>query len=402
MTIFLRNHGVALVFTVLILSASPILFSGTVGVWLPSAAVAGIWIYKTWKLDKHQHPLHALDSADQESARLHRVIDRYVHGLKSCSDEQVQVYFDELHKLKFIVADAVATMSNSFNTLHRLTSGQSQIVHSLLKDLEGGSSDSDATMTFQQFTEETDLVLGYFIEHILQISKQSMEMVGVINDVGSHMSQIEKLLGDVQKIADQTNLLALNAAIEAARAGEAGRGFAVVADEVRTLSKHSDKFSEEIRTVVVSSKHNIHLAQSMIEVMASKDMNLAISSKAKIGKMMADIAVINDKVSRSVAEVSQITEKVESSVNDAVRSLQFEDMCRQLIECLQQNLQHLRALSDEIDIGISVFKTSDPAEWEKQLNDGTDRIKAMKQEWRSAQNTVVTQRSVAEGEIELF
>ncbi|WP_367154862.1 methyl-accepting chemotaxis protein [Methylomonas sp. HYX-M1] len=368
---------------------------------MPSAVIAGIWIYKIWKLDKHQQPLHTYDS-NEESGRLHRVIDRYVNGLKSCSDEQVQVYFDELHKLKFIVADAVATMSNSFNTLHRLTSGQSQIVHALLKDLEGGNSESDATMTFQQFTEETDLVLGYFIEHILQISKQSMEMVGVINDVGSHMSQIEKLLGDVQKIADQTNLLALNAAIEAARAGEAGRGFAVVADEVRTLSKHSDKFSEEIRTVVVSSKHNIHLAQSMIEVMASKDMNLAISSKAKIGKMMADIAVINDKVSRSVAEVSEITEKVESSVNDAVRSLQFEDMSRQLIECLQQNLQHLRALSDEIEIGISVFKTSDPAEWEKQLNDGTDRMKAMKQEWRSTQNTVVTQNSVAEGEIELF
>ncbi len=401
MIIFLRNHGVALVCTVLLLSASPILLPATIGVWLPSAVIAGIWIYKIWKLDKHQQPLHTYDS-NEESGRLHRVIDRYVNGLKSCSDEQVQVYFDELHKLKFIVADAVATMSNSFNTLHRLTSGQSQIVHALLKDLEGGNSESDATMTFQQFTEETDLVLGYFIEHILQISKQSMEMVGVINDVGSHMSLIEKLLGDVQKIADQTNLLALNAAIEAARAGEAGRGFAVVADEVRTLSKHSDKFSEEIRTVVVSSKHNIHLAQSMIEVMASKDMNLAISSKAKIGKMMADIAVINDKVSRSVAEVSEITEKVESSVNDAVRSLQFEDMSRQLIECLQQNLQHLRALSDEIEIGISVFKTSDPAEWEKQLNDGTDRMKAMKQEWRSTQNTVVTQNSVAEGEIELF
>lgn len=229
-----------------------------------------------------------------------------------------------------------------------------------------------------------------------------MEMVGVINDVGSNMARVEKLLVDVQKIADQTNLLALNAAIEAARAGEAGRGFAVVADEVRNLSKNSDKFSEEIKTVVNASKNNIHQAQSIIEMMASKDMNIAISSKDKIDDMMSAITLINKKVSKSIAEVSQLTDNVGITVNDAVRGLQFEDMCRQLIEFLQANTQHFQAMADEVAIGMGVFKTTDSANWEHQLNEGINRLQAMQGQWRAHGSKVVSQSTVEEGDVELF
>ncbi|WP_425311404.1 methyl-accepting chemotaxis protein [Methylomonas methanica] len=227
-------------------------------------------------------------------------------------------------------------------------------------------------------------------------------MVGVINDVGSNMARVEKLLVDVQKIADQTNLLALNAAIEAARAGEAGRGFAVVADEVRNLSKNSDKFSEEIKVVVNASKNNIHQAQSIIETMASKDMNIALSSKEKIDDMMSAITLINTKVSNSIVEVSRLTDNVEITVNDAVRGLQFEDMCRQLIEFLQANTQHFQAMADEVAIGMGIFKTTDSANWEHQLNEGINRLRAMQEQWRTTGSKVVSQSTVEEGDVELF
>jgi methyl-accepting chemotaxis protein len=224
----------------------------------------------------------------------------------------------------------------------------------------------------------------------------------VINDVGGHMAHVEKLLGDVQKIADQTNLLALNAAIEAARAGEAGRGFAVVAGEVRNLSKNSDKFSEEIKVVVKASKENIRDAQNMIEIMASKDMNVAISSKANIDKMMDDIALINANIGRNVGEISQLTNKIETSVGNAVRGLQFEDMARQLIEYLQFNLQHFDALSDEIGIGLGAFKTGNKSTWREQLLQGTARLQAMKQQWRVRKSNIVSQSSMDEGDVDLF
>ncbi len=334
--------------------------------------------------------------------RLNAAIEQYILGVESCLNQEVVSFNTELVQLKNVVANAVATMLGSFNNLHGLTAGQSDIVHSMMSNLGEESDSTDDSLNFTKFAKETDEVLNYFIDNTLQISKQSMEMVGVIYDLGEHMAKVEKLLTDVQGIADQTNLLALNAAIEAARAGEAGRGFAVVADEVRNLSKNSDKFSEEIRVVVNASKKNIALAHEMVEKMASKDMNVAITSKSNVDSMLVGIAQMNDDIALKIAEVSGITGQIETSVGDAVRGLQFEDMARQMIEFLELNTQHFQAVSDEVRIGFSGFKTGNDSVWVNELEQGVARLKDMKHQWSVKDKKAVSQSSVDEGEIDLF
>lgn len=400
MTKFLKDNGIAMIGTVAIILL-PLVLPWTIPNWLPALLIALLWISKAFTLHRRSET-GLQEQREQADESLHRLIDQYLAGLEGCIGDEVVHFDNELQQLKTLVGDAVVTMSGSFNNLHSLTAGQSTMVKSLVYDLDGAMENAKSDKSFARFAQETDSVLRFFIDHILEISKQSMEMVGVINDVGEHMAHVEKLLADVQKIADQTNLLALNAAIEAARAGEAGRGFAVVADEVRNLSKNSDKFSEEIKSVVNASKSNIATAQRMIELMASKDMNVAISSKASIDNMMAGIAMINAKVAQNIAEVSKTTSKIEESVGNAVRGLQFEDMARQLIEYMQTNVQHFQAMADETRIGMSVFKTMDSGDWERELNDGINRLKVIRQQWRTEATKSVIQSSVDEGDVELF
>ncbi|WP_445370434.1 methyl-accepting chemotaxis protein [Methylomonas sp. HW2-6] len=397
---FFKDNGVLTGLTAVVL-ALPLLIADTRVYWAATGLISLMWMFRTFRIQS-AGVLRQAAQGEQNETDISRAVDSYLIHLSDCIEQESSTFRSELNQLKAMLADAVSTMSNSFNNLHALTSGQSTVVCSLVSDLEDSVERDSAHINFTSFTHETDKVLQFFIDHIVQISKQSVEMVAVINDVGDHMAHVEKLLGDVQKIADQTNLLALNAAIEAARAGEAGRGFAVVAGEVRNLSKNSDKFSEEIKAVVKASKDNIRNARDMIEVMASKDMNLALSSKANIDKMMFDISTINANVARNVDEISQLTGKIEVSVGNAVRGLQFEDMARQLIEQMQANLDHFAALKDEVAIGMATFKAGNRKEWQLELGQGSDRIRQMKQQWQAGNYRVVSQSSMDEGDVDLF
>ncbi|TPQ28144.1 methyl-accepting chemotaxis protein [Methylomonas koyamae] len=397
---FFKDNGVLIGLTAVVL-ALPLLIADTQVYWAATGLLSLLWMFRTFRIQA-AGMLRQAAQGEQNETDISRAVDSYLIHLSDCIEQESSTFRSELNQLKAMLADAVSTMSNSFNNLHALTSGQSTVVCSLVSDLEDSVERDSAHINFTSFTHETDKVLQFFIDHIVQISKQSVEMVAVINDVGDHMAHVEKLLGDVQKIADQTNLLALNAAIEAARAGEAGRGFAVVAGEVRNLSKNSDKFSEEIKAVVKASKDNIRNARDMIEVMASKDMNLALSSKANIDKMMFDISTINANVARNVDEISQLTGRIEVSVGNAVRGLQFEDMARQLIEQMQANLDHFAALKDEVAIGMATFKAGNRKEWQLELGQGSDRLRQMKQQWQAGNYRVVSQSSMDEGDVDLF
>jgi methyl-accepting chemotaxis protein len=332
-------------------------------------------------------------------------INDYLAELAQCANKEMTVLRQDLKQVKTVIADGVGTMTESFQGLHQLTEKQTRLVHSLMANLQGGVSENDTqTINFKDFALETERVLTSFIEHIISVSKQSMSMVNVVRDVDSRMELIRKLVNDVQTIADQTNLLALNAAIEAARAGDAGRGFAVVADEVRKLSKNSDKFSDEIRKVVIESKTSIAEARQMIEFMASKDMNVAITSKANIDDMLQDIDKMNSLIATKLYDVSGISEQIGSHVNNAVRALQFEDMARQLLDYVQGNIDNFQLLMDEIHLSFETFKSGDQARCVNVLNDGVKRLSDLKAQWehRTSSAKAVAQHSLDEGDIELF
>ena len=141
-----------------------------------------------------------------------------------------------------------------------------------------------------------------------------------VQQVTNQTEQIASILQTIESIAEQTNLLALNAAIEAARAGEQGRGFAVVADEVRSLAQRTQDSTEEIRSMIESLIHSSKNALNSMESCSSMATNTAseVTKNAEmIESLLESVDEINmtiERVATAAEEQSQVTEDINQNV----------------------------------------------------------------------------------------
>ncbi|MGE8046167.1 methyl-accepting chemotaxis protein [Pseudomonas monteilii] len=159
------------------------------------------------------------------------------------------------------------------------------------------------------------------------------EMNSAMDQVGGlarNSEQIGSVLEVIRSIAEQTNLLALNAAIEAARAGEAGRGFAVVADEVRNLARRTQESVEETRQVIEALQAGTHDVVSAMEGShrqaqdSVEQVNHAVSALQRIGEAVSVISDMNLQIASAAEEQSAVAEEINhniATIRDVTESL---------------------------------------------------------------------------------
>lgn len=310
--------------------------------------------------------------------------------------EQYDLISSESTQVNQLVQDAIRQLTESFHGLNEKSSHQSDMLHSL-------TTGSDDGYNFEEFVTETQDLLNYFVESVISTSKDSMYLMHRLDDMVIKVDGVFALLDDVKEIASQTNLLALNAAIEAARAGEAGRGFAVVADEVRKLSQKSDEFSEEINQTTVSIKSALSEAADVVNSIVSSDMSIAMNSRQKVSDMSDVMASINDKT-RSIIEASgSASDEMSVMVNQAVTSLQFEDMCTQLSEHIANRLVAVQQLMDIVDrSNVSRMNAVQLTQCRDNLDQLKESLTSLKPKIKSVEHQAVTQKDLDTGDIELF
>lgn len=261
-----------------------------------------------------------------------------------------------LDELGGSIRHATGELIQSFEGLDDKTKQINGLISNVLTVLTStnaeDTSDDDKIMTVASFANEVSHILAQYVQLLLDVSEKSIQAVHHINDMVQELEQMFSLLNQIRTIADQTNLLALNAAIEAARAGEAGRGFAVVADEVRKLSKTTNTLSDQIRRRAETTKSTSTEVRNIVGAIASLDLNSAINAKSHVDGMLKGLEETNQVVANSLSQLTHLNKGITEDTHRAVRSLQFEDYSTQVLGEIRRSVFMLEGL-DQVLIPVS-------------------------------------------------
>jgi methyl-accepting chemotaxis protein len=265
---------------------------------------------------------------------------------------QIERIESDLAQMRQLLGDAVSELAETFKGLEEATRLEEEAVNRIVADLSAASENDGEVMSFRSFSSETSGILQIFVDNLLDVSKGSGDLLSRLEDMGGQINAVVGLLDDIKDITEQTNLLALNAAIEAARAGEAGRGFAVVADEVRKLSKKTSVFSDEIRGVVASAQKSMGSASHIAASLAGKDMNGALTSKRRVEDMMGKVQRLNEQTTDTLDRVKSMAEEAHRRVGHGVRELEFEGTLAQLLVRVGRRVNSLREFVEMTQTGL--------------------------------------------------
>ncbi|PRA30371.1 methyl-accepting chemotaxis protein [Pseudomonas poae] len=267
---------------------------------------------------------HNLNSLRQdELGQLQRAMQSMSVGLRELiggiSDGVTQIA-SAAEQLSAVTEQTSAGVNSQKVETDQVATAMNEMAATVQEVARNAEEASEAAVAADQQAREGDKVVGEAIAQIERLATEVGHSTVAMGELQRESDKIGSVLDVIKSVAQQTNLLALNAAIEAARAGEAGRGFAVVADEVRSLAQRTQKSTEEIEELIVGLQNGTQqVAAIMDNSRGLTDSSVELTRRAgsalgNITRTVSTIQAMNSQIATAAEQQSAVAEEINRSV----------------------------------------------------------------------------------------
>ncbi|MSM38003.1 MAG: HAMP domain-containing protein [Geobacter sp.] len=276
---------------------------------------------------------------------------REVISMVASNSERVASAATQLHSTSAEMASGAEEMAAQASTVATASEEMSATSGDIANSCHAAA---DGALHASQTAQDGSAVVENTVQVMSRIAGRVQETAKTVESLGARSDQIGEIIGTIQDIADQTNLLALNAAIEAARAGEQGRGFAVVADEVRALAERTTKATREIGEMIKAIQNETKAAVAAMEEgvreVESGTMEASKSGEAlqaileqinAVNMQVSQIATAAEEQTATTAEISNNIQQINDVVQHTAHGAQESVIAANMLSGLAEELQRL-------------------------------------------------------------